>query len=146
MHNGRRARAFAADLFDRRIAKAKKRAKDIRHLNVHDRHKLRIAMKKLRYSIYFFESLFDGHATAKKLSRYKTALASLQDSLGALNDIAMHQKMATKIRSDANEKKMQPVAFAAGTVVGTERGEIEQLLDAAEKAADKLRRAKQFWD
>ncbi len=131
---------------DGRIAKAKKRAKDIRHLNVHDRHKLRIAMKKLRYSIYFFENLFDGHATAKKLSRYKTALASLQDSLGALNDIAMHQKMATKIRSDANEKKMQPVAFAAGTVVGTERGEIEQLLDAAEKAADKLRRAKQFWD
>ena len=60
VHNGRRAKPFAADLFARRIAKAKKRAKDIRHLNVHDRHKLRIAMKKLRYSIYFFESLFDG--------------------------------------------------------------------------------------
>ena len=113
---------------------------------MHDRHKLRIAMKKLRYSIYFFESLFDAHATARKVSRYKSALASLQDSLGALNDIAVHQKMATKIRTDANEKKMQPVAFAAGTVVGTERGEIEQLLAAAEKAAQKLRRAKEFWD
>jgi triphosphatase len=146
MHNGRRAKTFAVDLFARRIAKAKKRAKDIRHLNVHDRHKLRIAMKKLRYSIYFFESLFDDKASAKALSRYKTALASLQDNLGALNDIAVHQKMATKIRTDASEQKMHPVAFAAGTVVGTERGEIEQLLAAAEKAAHKLRRAKEFWD
>ena len=83
---------------------------------------------------------------AKVLSRYKTALASLQDNLGALNDIAVHQKMATKIRTDASEQKMHPVAFAAGTVVGTERGEIEQLLEAAEKAARKLRRAKAFWD
>ncbi len=143
---GQRAKPFACDLFARRIAKAKKRAKAIRELNVHDRHKLRIAMKKLRYSIYFFESLFDGKAPARALSRYKTALASLQDNLGALNDIAVHQKMATQIRTDANAKKLQPVAFAAGTVVGTERGEIEKLLAAAERAAHKLRRAKEFWD
>jgi hypothetical protein len=58
----------------------------------------------------------------------------------------VHQRLATKIRTDANEKKLQPVAFAAGTVVGTERGEIEQLLAATEKAAHKLRRAKEFWD
>jgi CHAD domain-containing protein len=102
-------------------------------------------MKKLRYSIYFFESLFDGHATAKPLSRYKDCLASLQDSLGALNDIAVHQKMVMKIRTDIADKKSQPVAFAAGAVVGTERSETEQLLAAAEKAARKLRRTKEFW-
>jgi triphosphatase len=146
VHNGRRAKPFASDLLARRIAKAKKRAKHIRHLNVHDRHELRIAMKKLRYSIYFFESLFHGDATAKALPRYKDCLASLQDSLGALNDIAVHQKMVTKIRTDAGDGKSHPVAFAAGAVVGTERGEIEQLLAAAEKAAHKLRRAKEFWD
>jgi triphosphatase len=146
VHNGQRAKSFAADLLARRIAKAKKRAKDIRHLNVHDRHKLRIAMKKLRYSIYFFESLFGDDATAKALSRYKTCLASLQDSLGALNDIAVHQKMVTKIRTDAGDRKSHPVAFAAGAVVGTERGEIEQWLAAAEKAAHKLRRSQEFWD
>jgi CHAD domain-containing protein len=102
-------------------------------------------MKKLRYSIYFFESLFDGHATAKPLSRYKDCLASLQDSLGALNDIAVHQKMVMKIRTDIADKKSQPVAFAAGAVVGTERSETEQLLAAAEKAARKLRGTRKFW-
>src|SRR5262249_54811311 len=140
-----RIRPFAAKLFAHRIAKAKKRAKEISKLSVHDRHKLRIAMKKLRYSIYFFESLFDGHAGKKALSRYKDCLADLQDSLGALNDIAVHQRMVTRLRNDIESRKSEPVAFAAGAVVGTERSETEKLLAAAEKAARKLRRADKFW-
>ena len=140
-----RVKPFAADLFERRISKARKRAKDIEGLNVHDRHKLRIAMKKLRYSIYFFESLFDGQACKKALSSHKKCLGSLQDSLGALNDIAVHQRMVTRLRNDIENRKSEPVAFAAGAVVGTERSETEKLLAAAEKAAQKLQRAKKFW-
>src|SRR5262249_32539049 len=128
-----RIRPFAARLFAHRIAKARKRAKEISKLSVHDRHKLRIAMKKLRYSIYFFESLFDGHVGKKALSRYKDCLADLQDSLGALNDIAVHQRMVTRLRNDIESRKSEPVAFAAGAVVGTERSETEKLLAAAEK-------------
>ena len=127
-HRDQPVKPFAVQLFARRIAKAKKRAKDIGRLNVHDRHRLRIAMKKLRYSIYFFEGLFDNRAAAKVLARYKTCLASLQDSLGALNDIAVHQRMMTRLRADIAERKSQPVAFAAGAVVGTERSETEKLL------------------
>ncbi len=145
-HRDQPVKPFAVQLFARRIAKAKKRAKDIGRLNVHDRHKLRIAMKKLRYSIYFFEGLFDNRAAAKVLARYKTCLASLQDSLGALNDIAVHQRMMTRLRADIAERKSQPVAFAAGAVVGTERSETEKLLAAAEKAAHKLRRSGEFWN
>ena len=145
MRRDQRVKPFAADLFARRISRAKKRAKGIRGLSVKKRHKLRIAMKKLRYSIYFFESLFEGRAAAKELSRYKVSLARLQDSLGALNDIAVHQKMVARLRTDIGDKKSHPVAFAAGAVFGTERSETEQLLAAAEKAARQLRRAKQFW-
>lgn len=141
-----RIKPFAADLFARRIAKAKKRAKDIGKLSVSDRHKLRIAMKKLRYSIYFFESLFDGAASKKALTQYKACLGSLQDNLGALNDIAVHQRMVTRFRNDIENRKSEPVAFAAGAVVGTERSETEKLLGAAETAAQKLRRAKEFWN
>ncbi|MFO1111765.1 MAG: CYTH and CHAD domain-containing protein [Bradyrhizobium sp.] len=141
----RRIRPFASGLFDRRVAKARKRASDIGKLNVHDRHQLRIAMKKLRYSIYFFESLYNGHANRKALSSYKQCLGSLQDNLGALNDIAVHQRMVTRLRSDIANRKSEPIAFAAGAVVGTEHGETEKLLAAAENAAQKLRRARQFW-
>ncbi|MCP4618695.1 MAG: CYTH and CHAD domain-containing protein [Bradyrhizobium sp.] len=136
---------FARNLFHRRIAKVRKRAKAISELSVHDRHKLRIGMKKLRYSTYFFESLFDGQASKKALSLHKKCLGSLQDSLGALNDIAVHQRMVTRLQSDIENRKSEPVAFAAGAVVGTERSETEKLLAAAEKAAHKLQRAKKFW-
>src|SRR5215510_14746580 len=121
-----RVKPFATDLFHRRIAKVRKRAKEISKLNVHDRHKLRIGMKKLRYSIYFFESLFDGHAGRKALSKYKDCFGSLQDSLGALNDIAVHQRMVTRLRNDMENRKSDPLAFAAGAVVGTERSETEK--------------------
>ena len=80
------------------------------------------------------------------LARYKACLGNLQDSLGALNDIAVHQRMMTRLRADIAERKSQPVAFAAGAVVGTERSETEKLLAAAEKAAHKLRRTGEFWN
>ena len=116
-------------------------ASDIGKLSIPDRHRLRIAMKKLRYSIYFFESLFDGHASKRALASYKDCLADLQDNLGALNDIAVHQRMVTRLRNDIENRKSEPVAFAAGAVVGTERSETEKLLAAAEKAAHKMRTA-----
>ena len=140
-----RIKPFVADLLMRRTKKTRKRAKKLRNLNVHDRHKLRIAMKKLRYTIYFFESLFGGSKDTKALSRYKDCLERLQDSLGGLNDIAVHHKMVTKLGTDSEETKSRMVGFAAGVVVGSERCEIEPLLDAAGKAARKLRRAKEFW-
>jgi len=140
-----RIKPYAAELFARRIGKAKERANDISKLSVTDRHKLRIAMKKLRYSIYFFESLFDSHAATKTLSHYKTCLGDLQESLGCLNDIAVHQRMVTRFRSDIQDRKSEPVAFAAGAVVGTERSETAKLIAVAEKAARKLRGAKEFW-
>ena len=140
-----RAKSFAIDLFDRRAKKAKRRSKKVRKLNVRDRHKLRIAMKKLRYTADFFESLFTGSANSKVLSHYKDCLESLQDSLGALNDIAVHQKLVTNVGMDGEKKKSSLVSFAAGAVVGGERCEIGPLLDVAKKAARKLRRAEEFW-
>jgi hypothetical protein len=53
--------------------------------------------------------------------------------------------MVTRFRNDIENRKSEPVAFAAGAVVGTERSETEKLLAAAEKAAHKMRKAKAFW-
>jgi CHAD domain-containing protein len=140
-----KTRSYAVHLFDRRTKKVKKRLKKVSKLNVRDRHDLRIAIKQLHYTVYFFESLFVDSASAKALSRYKDHLQSLQDSLGALNDIAVHQKLLTKLRTDGDEERSRLVSFAAGAVVGSERGEIRPLLYVAKKAARNLRRAEKFW-
>jgi triphosphatase len=141
-----RTQPHAVHLFNRRTKKAKQRLKNVRRLNDHDRHKLRIAIKKLRYTVYFFESLFVNSASAKALSHYKDHLQSLQDNLGALNDVAVHQKLLTKLGTDGDEARSRLVYFAAGAVVGSERGEIRQLLDLAKRAARNLRRAEKFWN
>ena len=144
-HGSRLVKPFAVELFGRRTKKTKRRAKKLRKLNVRDRHKLRIAIKKLRYTIYFFESLFSDSEYAKALSRYKDRLAKLQDRLGALNDIAVHHKLLTKLGADRDEAKPRLMAFAAGAVVGTEYREVAALLQIAGKAARKLRRTEDFW-
>ena len=88
---------FAADIFERRTKKAVKKAKKLRELDARQRHKLRIAVKKLRYAGDFFGRLFSGHKTKKRLSAYEGSLKKLQDQLGALNDIQVHQKMVPKL-------------------------------------------------
>ena len=144
--NGKgKIKPFAVDLFERRTKTTRRWAKKVRKLTVHDRHKLRIAVKKLRYTIYFFESLFNGSAPSKALPRYKDLLERLQDKLGTLNDIAVHHRLVTKLGTDDNERKSDLITFAAGAVVGSERSEVEPLLDVVGKAARKLRRAKEFW-
>jgi triphosphatase len=135
---------FAAHLFTRRTREARKKSKHIGRLDPRRRHKLRIAMKKLRYAIYFFESLFEGRSQ-KPLSCYKEFLRSLQDNLGALNDIAVHQKLATNIAADKKGGTPNLVIYAAGVVAGFDRNEVEPLLIKATKAAHQLRRAKKFW-
>ena len=102
-------------------------------------------MKKLRYAIYFFESLFEV-ARPTPLSRYKACLKSLQDSLGALNDITVHQKLAVNIAAGKEPAEPNLIAFAAGVIAGSMRNDVDPLLNKATKAARNLRRAKKFWN
>jgi triphosphatase len=141
----RSTRWYAVHLFDRRTKKAMKRLKKLHKLNDHDRHRLRIAIKKLCYAIYFFESIFDDSNNIKALSYYQDNLQRLQESLGALNDIAVNRKLLTEFGTDSAEEGSRRMSFAAGAVMGSERGEITPLLNAAKRAARNLRRAKYFW-
>ena len=96
---------FAAKVLARRTKKANTEAAKLRELDPKQRHKLRIALKKLRYGGDFFESLFVDRKTQKRLSGFKAHLKTLQDHLGSLNDISAHQKLASQLatrRSHAN--------------------------------------------
>ena len=50
------------------------------------RHKLRIALKNLRYGVDFFDGLF---GSAKSRRAYAKRMAALQDLLGLRNDIVV---------------------------------------------------------
>jgi triphosphatase len=137
---------FAADILARRTKRTMKKAKKIQQLDTQQRHKLRIAAKKLRYASDFFGRLFAGRTAKKRLTGLKARLTDLQDCLGALNDIKVHQNLAPKLApGKPRGKAPRAQAFAIGVVSGREQSGIEPLLNAAEKDARKFLHARPFW-
>jgi triphosphatase len=122
-----------------------KKAKKLSRLNAFERHKLRIAIKKLRYSSDFFGCLFTGRKATARFSCFNSLLSELQDRLGALNDIAVHEKLAAGIAASKSRGDPPKRAFAAGVVSGREQAEVQPLLISAAKLARKLAHARAFW-
>jgi len=106
---------FAAALLRRRHRKAKKDGQRFDDLAPADRHKLRISLKKLRYSVEFFQSLFGkkrGNAFLKKLK-------ALQDGLGHLNDVAVSQRLLRDLLAEQGDaERKSDLTLAAGVVIG----------------------------
>ena len=75
---------LAAELLERRHRKARRLARRFDKLAPPERHQLRIALKKLRYALDSLQELY----RPKPVQRYLRCLASLQDDLGIVNDIA----------------------------------------------------------
>ncbi len=73
---------FAGQQIAAYARKARRLASRHAELNPEERHKMRIAFKKLRYSLEFFAPLLP----QRRLKPYLAALAQLQDELGLIND------------------------------------------------------------
>ncbi len=132
----RQARAFARDELARRIRKIRKRARKLERLDSRRRHKLRIAVKKVRYGREFFAPLrTPGRKAGRKLDR---ALKRLQSGLGDLNDMNVHLKLA---RNFAQAGTAAQKAFAIGCIAGQEEVAASGKLAEALTAAKRLRKA-----
>jgi len=92
---------FATQILDKRSRQVGKRGKNIATANPSQLHMLRIACKKLRYSAEIFASLF---ARAKAKSSYLSALTTLQDILGTLNDIAVAHRLLDEMDAGAQHE------------------------------------------
>ncbi len=106
---------LADKLLAKRHRQVLKRGKGFKHLATAERHQLRIAVKKLRYTTEFFRSLYP----AKRSKSYLAALRALQESLGHLNDVAV----AEHLLADLTEKSppgsgARQLERAAGKVIG----------------------------
>src|SRR5262249_40218517 len=85
----------AADQLTRRFKKIRKLGKMLTRLDARRRHKLRIQAKKVRYASEFFAGLFPGKKASKRREKFLSALEDVQDCLGDLNDIAVHEDRIT---------------------------------------------------
>ncbi|HZC95419.1 MAG TPA: CHAD domain-containing protein [Bradyrhizobium sp.] len=130
---------FAADLLKRHIRKARKDGKTLQDMSPRERHKLRIKVKKIRYAVGFFESLFPGKRAQKQLGRLSRHLKKIQGALGSLNDYIADSKMAANAALNAPPQDRRARAFASGFIVGREDEQTKPLMKAASKEVRGLR-------
>jgi triphosphatase len=136
---------FAAKSLAQQCKKVMRKQKGVAEFDSRQLHKLRIRFKKLRYSCDFFGSVFDSRKMSHRRRRFTNCVADLQDNLGALNDISVHQKMASALVAEKTSTQHPKRAFAAGIVSGREQGEIETFLKTVSKTARKLSHMRPFW-
>lgn len=110
----------------------------LRAATAHERHKLRIKIKKLRYAAGFFESLY-ADAERKELARFSGHLKKLQDALGALNDFIAHREMATDAALNAPPENRRARAFASGVMIGQEHEAAKKLMNRARREFELLK-------
>jgi len=140
--------AAAAEQLRKRWKKILKRGARLDELDPQQRHKLRIGAKKLRYASEFFAGAFPGKKAARRREDFVECLEQLQDTLGDLNDIAVHEELTKRIVDTPNGKPIRGrarEAFAAGRVSGREEARIASVLEHAERAYRAFAKARPFW-
>ncbi len=88
--------------------------------------------------------MFTTQRAIKRRKHFLPALEQLQDGLGDLNDIAVHEKRITALgihRPRANPSRV----FAAGLLTGREDARAEAAMKTATKAYAELAKIKPFW-
>lgn len=134
----------AAEQIGRRRRQCRKLGSDLDALSDTERHGVRISVKKLRYTVEFFASLYDSGARQKRMKTLLRACQKLQDSLGALNDLAIRRQLFAKLLVAKSPGALDR-AFSAGMLLGSQEHEIPSLKKRAAKAWKAIQKSKPFW-
>lgn len=127
---------FAAERLDALHRKAAKTAKRASTQDIPSLHRLRIAIKRLRYTLEFFAPLFPRKAVRAYLGR----MMALQEDLGLLNDVA-NAELRLADCATKNPALAEGVAFVHGWYA-TRLADLLQRIPAEIAILAKLRR---FW-
>ena len=135
---------LANRVLGRRLKAAKKRARQLESLNEAGRHRLRIVLKKLRYTAEFFAPLYPEDAVAPFIKR----LSQMQDVLGLLQDVAVARKTLAHLIEEPPEERSGPradLSFAAGIVYGWHLDRSANAWKDAMGRWKKFAKAEPFW-
>lgn len=128
-------REWAARVLERRWKSVRRRGAALSEGDPVPRHRLRIAVKKLRYATDALASLH-----GKRVGKSLAALEALQDSLGNLNDLAVAERLMRGLAHDHPE-----TAYNAGQIVGLLRAEARRHGDSDARIRAEIEAIKPFW-
>ncbi|SKA32043.1 CHAD domain-containing protein [Enhydrobacter aerosaccus] len=93
---------FAREMLEKRHGKVERRGRKLASLDTEQLHRLRIAIKKLRYASGFLRAAFPTpDFDSRAMNAYIDATARLQNALGALNDREVAAHMLADIAAAA---------------------------------------------
>lgn len=136
---------FAKRILKRRTRKLKRAGQHLRGMSVKQRHRLRIAVKELRYASEFFAGAFGTASERGPVQKFLVALGLAQDRLGELNDRAVAGRDL-----EAHFAGLDPIIAArlgsqlAGLLAASGKSH-RRLLNAAAKALDRALDAPPWW-
>ncbi len=116
-------------------SRAKKRGKKVGVRYSEHTHRLRIALKKLRYAAEFFAPLYPRSRTTRYIRQLKTLL----DRFGAANDVHGIGEALARL-GDAPELR-----YAAGVIAGWHGAREKRLTKKAMESWRAFRKVKPFW-
>ena len=126
---------WAAIILEQRWQKLRKRCHGFAALNPAERHLVRIAAKKMRYSAEAFATLYE-----KQITPFIAALAALQDELGAENDRCRAMQLLDEL-----PKKNAAVSFQLGQLSGALASVTVQHDHLSSVSWKRLARSTLFW-
>ncbi len=128
-------------LLQKRDRNVRRQGRDIANLSETALHELRLAVKRLRYAVDFFESLYP----KKQAKAYRRHLAGLQDGLGYLNDVAAADTLLRELALTGGDQAAPVWAHAGGLTVGWHRHAAIAAKDRLVEDMAAFLRAKPFW-
>jgi CHAD domain-containing protein len=134
---------MAPSVLDQALHRAKTRGRHFQELAPPKRHRLRIALKKLRYAAEFFAPLYP----TKAVKRWIEPLKELQDMLGHLNDVAqVHGVLGRLLIGEAESASLQAdLSHAAGLLQGFHQARSGAFAHKTHKRWKAFRATEPFW-
>ena len=130
--------AIAPQLLERCWEKAEHRSHGFAHLSAKKRHRLRIALKKLRYAAELFAGLYDAGEARQFIQRVKR----LQDDLGDANDVWVGRRI---VKTLAPKRPSTGIAHAGRRMLSWHKHRLSKREHAIARALDELMAAGGFW-
>jgi triphosphatase len=114
------------------------RGRHLARLDPHQRHEVRIALKRLRYAMDFFRPLF----AEKRAKPFAAQLSKLQDAFGHLNDVATAEGLLLQLTDGSADPALHR---AAGMVLGWHARGAESTEPELLAQWDAFRAVRPFW-
>ncbi len=130
--------ALAAGLLEQRRHSARRRAKGFARQSPEQRHRLRIALKKLRYATELLATLYD----TEEVRQFTRQLKRMQDDLGDANDVQVARELIAEL---TEHPAAGDAAIAGDAIIEWHQQRIAENEPKMRRHLDRLLAAPPFW-